>query len=212
MRFNFTFALFCLILFSCTSQPQEESVAETFEVEDVSPQETVEPESKPMDTESQIQFIREKFTIITEAMAAEAYAKTNFVKEDEAGELIYERQLEGDALRFVSINNGYGHGYDKISYYFWEDQLIFKFEEGYYWVGNTDKFSEVRTYYANNTAIRVLQKEAKAQGQEAVRKKLSGMAHNELAVEGAVDQAFVDEVASLTEESIEAFLVKQYKD
>lgn len=142
---------------------------------------TVTSPLKKEASQTKIDFIREKFGTITSKMETGEYTNTEF-DVDGNGEVVqYKRAMDGDQLRFMSLAYCSDHGCDKTSYYFWDDQLIFEFQESSHWVGNTDKVSEKRNYYYDLEQIRSIEREMSGGGgYDKVKKQLAGKAQTTL--------------------------------
>lgn len=131
------------------------------------------PQNKK-DTQSEIDFIKEKFSTITSKMDVGEYANTEFEVEGIGVVAQYKRAMDGDELRFMSLAYCSDHGCDKTSYYFWDKQVILEFVENSYWVGNTDEIFEKRNYYYDLEQVRSIEREISGPGgYDKVKKQLA---------------------------------------
>ncbi len=114
-------------------------------------------------------------------MDAKEYNITEF-DVDGNGEIVrYKRAMDGDHLRFMSLAYCSDHGCDKTSYYFWDEQLLFEYQENSHWVGNTDKVYERRNYYYDLEQIRSIEREMSGGGgYDKVKKQLAAKAQTTL--------------------------------
>lgn len=154
------------------------------------------------DVEAHITFIREKFGIITGKMKSDDYRIIEFDQEIQEEFVKYKRAMDGDQIRFLSINTCTGHGCYKTSYYFWDDQLFFKYDENSHWVGQSDVVSESRSYYQNEKEIRCLtRKMSGSDGYDAVKEQLASKPHITLACESMFNRASINNLLTLTKET-----------
>lgn len=215
--------LVCCILFfiSCSGGGETESTeAEPVKVEETFSKKTqpregevvkeealtiIEPELTEL--EKQILFVREKYGIITAGVSSNSYDTLSFRKDTEAGVIVYERYMEGEELRLVTILDAHQHGGDKMSYYFWDNHVIFKFDEKSYWVGNTDEMSERRSYYKDGALIHCLTRSIESTGgYDKVKKELGSVAQEKRDCSGLEDETLVNHISNLTEETISEFI------
>ncbi|MEQ9301911.1 MAG: hypothetical protein RIF33_25245 [Cyclobacteriaceae bacterium] len=166
----------------------------------VSSSEPTETEYSPNRVEDQIRFIREKFGIISHNMTSDAYSIVELKDEYGGGWTEYVRASEGSDIRYASKDNYHDHGGDMTSYYFWDSQLIFKFEEGSFWVGDSDEVSEKRTYYLGENKILCLTKSLKGTGgYDVVKKALLSVPNDTLECNGQIDRQSIKELLAVTE-------------
>ncbi|MFT4787180.1 MAG: hypothetical protein ACI8RL_002283, partial [Cyclobacteriaceae bacterium] len=122
-----------------------------------------------IDIEAQITFIREKFGVIEGKMQSDDYL---FIEFDKGNQQV-KRAMDGNQIRFLSVVECEGHGCTTTSYYFWNDQLFFKFEEGGYGDDRTT-VTETRTYYQNEKSIRCINRTLSGSGgYDALKKQLA---------------------------------------
>ncbi len=156
--------------------------------------------------EAQIKFIREKFGIITKKMETDAYSTVEFQVEGGGEFVVYKRSMDGADIRFLSVAKCHDHGCDKTSYYFWDNKLIFKYDENSLWVGRTDEVSEFRTYYLNESEIKCLTREKKgAGGYDEVKKLLSKTSQTKVNCHSLFNRKSIEGLLGLTKDKAAAF-------
>lgn len=160
----------------------------------------------PDEVEEQIKFIREKFGTITTNRDNGNYSTIKFTVDD-GGEFInYERSNKDDEVKFFSISYCSDHGCETTSYYFWDDQLIFRFIESSSWVGNTDEVYEKRTYYLDEIEIRCLEREHSGTGgYDKVKAQLAKIKQQTLDCSDTFDRSTISGLLNLTEDKAEEF-------
>ena len=119
--------------------------------------ESTQPKTK-LQPKDQIEFIREKHALIESKMESKTNSVIELVKETEVGAITYKRAMDGENIMYAYSSDCDDHGCSQSSYYFWDNKLIFKFDQSSSWVGQSDKISEKRTYYLDETEILCLQK------------------------------------------------------
>lgn len=163
----------------------------------------IEASYSTSEVEQQVLFIREKHDIITSKMVSGAYTSLELEEEFGGGFSTYKRSMDGEQIRFASVQTCHDHGCDETSYYFWDDKLIFKFEEGSFWVGNADEVSEKRTYYLNENEIRCLTRSIKGpEGYEATKKSLAKKIQDTLQCNAQFDRATIKKALEFTNDEI----------
>jgi hypothetical protein len=164
--------------------------------------------------EGQLAFIREKYALIESNMASETYAVTNLVKEMEGISITYKRAMDGENIMYTYSSDCHDHGCNESSYYFWDNKLIFKFDQNSSWVGQSDVVSEKRTYYLNETAFLCLQKTNTGPGgYDAVNKQLSKMPNDTLQCNNIFDRSTIKEHLTFTNDVInELAIVRKVED
>ncbi len=135
---------------------------------------TINNPLKKKDSQTKLDFIREKSSTITNNIEAQKYTNTEFEIDGNSAVARYKRAMDGDELRFMSLSYDSGYGSVKTSYYFWGGQLIFEFIEEFARVDDKDKVYEKRNYYYDMEHIHSLERELSGSGgYEAVKKQLS---------------------------------------
>lgn len=202
---------FLLIIFSsCTNdKPRSEphSISESIAVDSstVKKVETVSIDSSSIalaepTLEEKIELIREKFNLINNEITAGAYTIIEFKVDGKKGVIQYKRVMDGEEIRFLSVTYNSTFGSDKTSYYFWEDLVVFQFQENTQWVDHQDYISEKRTYYYGEEVIKCLQREIKETGgYDQVKQKLANTAQTILPKEGKFDRETIKNLIDLTE-------------
>lgn len=128
--------------------------------------------------EQDIQFIRDKFSIISNAKNY----KTDAYAFECGGETKLERKYnETNELAYLKETSCGQHGCLTTEHYFWNGALIFIFAQNAYWAGNTDYQMEYRTYFKNGKMIRCLEKEVSSiNNKPKVEKLIKKTANNEV--------------------------------
>ena len=131
------------------------------------------PATWAQDQAESIADIREKFSIISQAVKDSAYRKveTPIGCEVDPIEGTLSYYFDGEDLRYVSYSVAEGdHSWFQYTYYVWDDRLFFAFHERGYWQFDTganvdgtlsetiDYLSEHRYYFADQQPIRCLEK------------------------------------------------------
>ena len=156
------------------TSPKEETKTPEVEAAATKPS-SVEPE-KESSEDSDIQFIRDKYAIITNATN---YKVDSITVDCEHGTSTIERRStdEGE-LRYLLENSCGDHGCATNRHYFWDNKLIFIFRQNYYYAGNSDYLQEHRTYFKNDKMFRCLEKNVSTdKGYEELKKILQKTAN-----------------------------------
>lgn len=108
---------------------------------------------------SDIQFIRDKYAIISKATN---YKTVPFEAQcDERSSVKLERKYnEKGELSYLEYHVCGDHGCSVKYHYYWEGQLIFIFHKNDYMPGTSHIIEEHRTYFKNGQMIRCLEKKA----------------------------------------------------
>ncbi|MBC8756260.1 hypothetical protein H2O64_16420 [Kordia sp. YSTF-M3] len=125
-------------------------------------EETVQEDTdanKSTSIESDIQFIRDKYAIITNATN---YKTIPFEAQcDERSSVKLERKYnEKGELSYLQYRVCGDHGCATKHHYYWDGQLIFIFHKNDYTPGTSHIIEEYRTYFKNGQMIRCLEKKA----------------------------------------------------
>ncbi|MCU4174833.1 hypothetical protein [Carboxylicivirga sp. N1Y90] len=162
----------------------------------------------------QIEFIREKYALIERKMASQTYSLIELVNESDAGVITYKRAMDGENIMYAFSSDCDDHGCSQSSYYFWDNKLIFKFDQSSSWVGQSDKISEKRTYYLNETEILCLQRtKTGSGGYDAVNHLLSKVPHDTLKSNSVFDRSSIKAILEFTNDEFkELAIVKKVED
>ncbi len=139
---------------------------------------TVEAESTDSSSiESDIQFIRDKYDLISNAAD---YKTVPFATEcDERSSTKLERKYNKKGeLSYLKYEECGGHGCSIKHHYYWEGELIFIFHKNDSTPGNSHIIEEHRTYFKNGEMIQCLEKKAHRHGGQAPMEELLKKANN----------------------------------
>lgn len=146
---------------------------------------------------------------VDENQAANQFENIAFEVEKGGGFIQYERSMDGASIKLLSVANCSGHGCDKSTYYFSENQLVMELNEESFWVGEKDRITENRRYFANESEILCLERKLEGEGgYDAVLKELQNLPHTEVMCEDAFNVSSLDELQTLTEEDAEAYFFR----
>ncbi|MFK7746929.1 MAG: hypothetical protein AB8B65_00930 [Kordia sp.] len=109
--------------------------------------------------EADIQFIREKYAIISKAKNYKTVPFEVRCDERSSSKLIRKYNEEGK-LAYLELHDCGGHGCRTKYHYYWDGQLIFIFHKNDYTPGSSHIIEEHRTYFKNGKMIRCLEREA----------------------------------------------------
>ncbi len=146
---------------------------------------------------------------LDEKAAAGQFEKIAFEVEEGGGFTQYERSMDGASIKLLSVANCSDHGCDRSTYYFSENQLVMELNAKSYWVGQQDRITENRTYFANESEILCLERKLEGEGgYDAVLKELQNLPHIEVKCGEAFNVSSLDELKTLTEENAEAYFFR----
>ncbi len=146
----------CLLMASCTQSPST-SNSKTATKEQANSVNTTDSNSSS--TESDLQFIRDKYKVIS---GATDYKTVPFEAQcDERSSTKLERRYnkKGD-LSYLKLIDCGGHGCSTKHHYYWDGQLIFIFHNNDSTPGVSHIIEEHRTYFKNGKMIHCLEKKA----------------------------------------------------
>jgi len=109
--------------------------------------------------ESDIQFIRDKYAIISNATNYKTVPFEVRCDERSSSKLVRKYNEKGQ-LSYLELHDCGGHGCSVKHHYYWEGQLIFIFHKNDYTPGSSHIIEEHRTYFKNGQMIRCLEKKA----------------------------------------------------
>lgn len=151
----------------------------------------------------QIEFIREKYALIESKIESQTYSVIALVKNTEAAVITYKRAIDGENIMYAYSADCDDHGCSQSSYYFWDNKLIFKFDQSSSWLGQSDKISEKRTYYLNETEMLCLQRtKTGSGGYDAVNQLISKVPQDTLPCDSAFDRSTIKEILEFTNEEV----------
>lgn len=181
--FSSLLILVALSLQSCgsgdtTVGPQETATENTANQVVEAPQEAP-AQSVVNSLESDIEFIRDKYSVITQATPIR---RDSFAMECDGGtNMIIREYDEQNELAYLLYESCSEHGCTIAHHYFWGKELIFLFKQNTFWVGNMDQIKESRTYFKDRQMIRCLEKEATTtEGYDALEKALRNAPNTEV--------------------------------
>lgn len=173
---------------SCSSKQAEKESNQT------------EIKAEPKD---QISFIREKFKLITSNLESSKYVLKELITDGESDVTTYKRAMNGEDVVYAYVSNCDDHGCHQSSYYFWDNKLIFKFDQNSSWVSQSDKISEHRIYYLNEEEILCLQRtKTGSGGYKVVNKLLSKMPQDTLQCKNTFDRSTIKAVLEFTNDKL----------
>ncbi|MFK7903958.1 MAG: hypothetical protein AB8B69_02490 [Chitinophagales bacterium] len=172
--FFITIPILCLII-GCQNTPQQkDEIKSTDKVQNTEESaENIEDSS----IESGIQFIRDKYEIISQA----DYKTVPFDTQcDERTAVKLDRKYnEKGELSYLLYSDCGEHGCSTKHHYYWEGELIFIFHKNDYSPGSSHIIEEHRTYFKNGKMIRCLEKKAHYHEGQAPMKELLKKASNQ---------------------------------
>lgn len=164
-----------------------------------------ETKTEPID---QIEFIREKYALIESKMEANPSSIIELITKTETGSITYKRAMDGENIIYAYSSDCDDHGCSKSSYYFWDNKLIFKFDQSSSWVGQSDKITEKRTYYLDETEILCLERSKTGSGgYNAINQLLSKVPQDTLQCNNIFDRSTIKEILELTNDEINALAI-----
>ncbi|WP_143525199.1 hypothetical protein [Labilibacter marinus] len=162
----------------------------------------------------QIDFIKEKYAFIESEIKSQNYPLIEWVNETDGGTSTFKRAMDGDKVMYAYSSDCSDHGCNQSSYYFWDNKLIFKFDQNSSWVGQVDEISEKRTYYLNETAFLCLERtKTGSGGYDAVNQLLSKMPQDTLPCNSVFDRSSIKEILEFTNNEVkESAIVKKVEE
>ncbi|WP_025743303.1 hypothetical protein [Aquimarina pacifica] len=191
--FNLIFILTSIAIISCRSKETSSESTKTV-----------------LQPKDQIEFIRENHALIESKIESETYSVIESVNETEIGTITYKRVVNGDKIIYAYSANCNDHGCNKSSYYFWDNKLIFKLDQNSSWVDRSDKISEKRTYYLDETEILCLQRtKTGSGGYDAVNQLLNKVPQDTLQCNSVFDRSTIKEILEFIKDEVKELAIVQ---
>jgi len=147
--------------------------------------------------ESDIQFIRDKYNIISQTTDYKTVPFETRCDERSSDSLVRKYNKKGELSYLKHVSCG-GHGCRTKHHYYWEGELIFIFYKDDYTPGSSHVIEEHRTYFKDGKMIRCLEKEARYyEGQPPMAELLKKAENKEVACTSEKLTANLSEIETL---------------